>query len=860
MDMLAELADRVDRDPASAARDAVECAERASDAGDWTSASRAHAIRGRALRALGEIALAERALRDAIAAAARQDDPDVEADVRLALAGVLSAAGRHDDAFAELDVAERLASPPLRRRVGVQCAAVLLDVGRYDEALRRYADLIPGLRADGPTITLARVYNNRAVIRAELGELDDAAADYEEAAALFRAEGNEFLALKVIENLGCVAANLGDVTRALQLFDEVAGGMAELGHDASAPILARADALLLAGLTTEAMEFASEAARRLDAAGSGLSAAKAWLVVAQAALHERQPHAALAAAEAAASTFDAGGAEGWARACQVEMLRARADLGEAHAADIAIAERLADGFAGAGDPRGELHAACIGATIAASIGDAPTANQLLTRAVGLRGTVSTVDAVLAVSLSVIAVGLSCGDLDAARHALDEMLTDGRAGDADGMTTIRRHGLAQLVARVAHAEPDQLAALSWIERERRCMSSTAPHKRHADGARFARLRAISADLRIAEREGTATDELRREHAALERALHEERLRHRPAETGPAPTVFDLETLDEALGRAAAVTIALTDDHAFALVVDGGHVRRVELGTAEALRDATGVAARSLRGLATAIAGSTAGVDARRQAFAAATSSLEAMLAPAFALDAEHVVLTLPAELHELPWAALSAMRERSFVIAPSLAWWTRASQRPAPLHPSVAIIAGPRLEHADTEAESVASAHAGASVIRGRAATAGATLSALANHDVVHVVAHGRFRHDNPRWSTIELADGPLPVYEIESLDRVPSMIVIATCESAVTGGRPGTQAYGIAAALLALGARTVVASIGALPDTEATITTMHDLHHALRDGVGAADALATMRRNGADVTASSLVTLGVGDR
>jgi CHAT domain-containing protein len=118
------------------------------------------------------------------------------------------------------------------------------------------------------------------------------------------------------------------------------------------------------------------------------------------------------------------------------------------------------------------------------------------------------------------------------------------------------------------------------------------------------------------------------------------------------------------------------------------------------------------------------------------------------------------------------------------------------------------------------------------------------------------------WSTIELADGPLTAYELQDVARVPATVVIATCESATAGA--GDQLHGLAATFLALGARSVVASAGALPDTPATRATMEQLHRRLAAGVAASAALAELshdaRRHadgGFDVTTASLVTLGV---
>jgi tetratricopeptide (TPR) repeat protein len=703
------------------------------------------------------------------------------------------------------------------------------------------------------------VLANRAGIRVHLGDLTGAAADYEEAAALFRSEGNEFVALNVISDLGCVAANLGDLPRALRLFDDAADGMSALGHDASAALLARADALLIAGLTADALTSATDAARRLDAAGSGLSAAKALLAAAQAARHEGETHAALDAAATAAATFVAGGADGWARAAGLEVLRARYELGLADADDLATAEQLASAFAAAGDVRGELNACCVAGTVAARLGETTAVASYLRRANDLATSTATVDASLAVHTAEAAALLNVGDPLAAGRAVDRALAAAEKHAVAGIATTTRHALGPVVAGLAATEPSARTALAWIERELATRSRAGGRRDPEDVERFARLRAVSADLQRAERDGSATDALRASQAAAERELRDAGLRRERAPRHLDAGTFDPGALCSALGEAAAVSLVLAGDAAFGLVAHDGGVRRVDLGPLAELRRSAHDAARALRGLSR-WASAAAVAEARRRTFDAATAALDRLLQPALQLDAPHLVLTMPAELHTVPWSALTAMRERSFVIVPSLAWWTASARRAAPPAPTVAVIAGPRLEHAATEAGAVAACHPGATVLHGAEATAGATLRALATHDVVHLVAHGRFRHDNPRWSTIELADGPLPVDELDSLERVPSTVVIATCESATTGGRPGAPVEGIAHALLDRGARTVVASVGALPDSDATIAAMRSLHTALRDGVGAAEALAASRRHGVDVTAASLVTLGVGDR
>jgi len=181
--------------------------------------------------------------------------------------------------------------------------------------------------------------------------------------------------------------------------------------------------------------------------------------------------------------------------------------------------------------------------------------------------------------------------------------------------------------------------------------------------------------------------------------------------------------------------------------------------------------------------------------------------------------------------------------------------------SALVVAGPRLEQAESEAESVAGCYSTTTLLKGPQADTERVGQQLRQHDVVHVVAHGRFRHDNPMWSTIELSDGPLSVYEISRFGSVPRTVVLATCESAQSDARGGAQLHGMAGTLLRMGARTVVASVGALPDNEATRQTMVDLHHGLAAGQDASRILARLRAvhdEPLDATAATLVTLGVG--
>src|SRR5262249_15522821 len=82
------------------------------------------------------------------------------------------------------------------------------------------------------------------------------------------------------------------------------------------------------------------------------------------------------------------------------------------------------------------------------------------------------------------------------------------------------------------------------------------------------------------------------------------------------------------------------------------------------------------------------------------------------------------LHALPWGALPSLRGRSLVVAPSLSMWLGLAAR-APVHRTKhTLVAGPRLRHAEAEIRDLATLLPGTIVLRGKEATAAATLAAL----------------------------------------------------------------------------------------------------------------------------------------
>jgi CHAT domain-containing protein len=134
----------------------------------------------------------------------------------------------------------------------------------------------------------------------------------------------------------------------------------------------------------------------------------------------------------------------------------------------------------------------------------------------------------------------------------------------------------------------------------------------------------------------------------------------------------------------------------------------------------------------------------------------------------------------------------------------------------------------------------ATVLQGLEATAERVLAALDGAWLAHIAAHGTFRADSPLFSSLQMHDGPLTVYDLERLGRAPYRIVLASCESGVVAPAGADELLGLVSSLLPLGTAGIIASVVALND-EAVVPAMLDLHRHLRAGRTLAEALQGIR-------------------
>ncbi len=222
--------------------------------------------------------------------------------------------------------------------------------------------------------------------------------------------------------------------------------------------------------------------------------------------------------------------------------------------------------------------------------------------------------------------------------------------------------------------------------------------------------------------------------------------------------------------------------------------------------------------------------------------ELLIAPVFReLDDRDLVVVPTGPLHTVAWALL-----RRCGGAPSRSRRRHRSGTRAKANRPARPVSDPATERfwwlgrgrqADDEIKRIqATFYPRARMLHGPASTAPAVAQALEGSHLAHVAAHGTFRADNPQFSSLELADGPLTVYDLEQISRPPHWMVLGLRRGPFQV-HPGDELMGTSAALLYLGTRTMVSSAAPVPDDGVTAV-MLTLHEELARGRGPAAALA----------------------
>ena len=735
--------------------------------------------------------------------------PCAPRQARTSLALVLLQVGDPDGALHQLDLAFKLAPAAIGGTVLQQRALVLVRLGRLDEALQASREALVRLRRAGDRLTEARVLTNRGVLHAYRGELGLATADLHKALELYRALDGGFAAAQVLHNLGYVAVLAGDVPEALRLYDEAAEAFRGLEVPLARLHVDRAELLLSACLLPEARREAELGVEALARDRNKIDLAEARLLLAQVALAELDLETASAEARDARREFHRHGRHRWAAQASFVEAQAKWASGTTPRRIIdeagALAARLeAEGWIFPG-----LECRVIGARAALDAGRNEDARRLLD-GVDPRTrngpAAQRVRSWLGEALARVAAGNRKGALAALRTGL-EIAEEYRA--TLGATELRVRTattvgeLADFGLGLAFESGRATEVFRWSERWRagtlRATRVTPPSDTQLAAA-LVTLRDTVARLEQATLAGEDTAPFLERQRRIEGEI---RRRSRVASGGfaSAPPLVRPDEVRAAVGDRALVEFIEYRGGLHAVVITAKGFRLHSLGSAaEVARDRASLQfALSRLALRRSHAAS---LEAGAMLLERSCSRLSDQLIGPLAgeVDGRDLVIVPTGELHALPWAMLPGLRGRPMTVAPSASLWLSraaaangngARARAASRSTGVVLVAGPRVAGGAEEVRSLHRSHYGdATVLDGAAATAVDVARALEGRSLAHIAAHGTFRADNAQFSSLELADGPLTVYDLERMRRPPRLDRALRVRRGPVGGASRERAHG----------------------------------------------------------------------
>lgn len=224
-----------------------------------------------------------------------------------------------------------------------------------------------------------------------------------------------------------------------------------------------------------------------------------------------------------------------------------------------------------------------------------------------------------------------------------------------------------------------------------------------------------------------------------------------------------------------------------------------------------------------------------------------------------LLIVPADvLHALPWAALRLpeawLAERAQIqLLPSLAIWSALS-RQAPAYTGQSLFIGcarfgeraAALPGVAAEQAMLARHWPQAASLRNKQASRSALLGQaqrgeLRQYRLIHIASHAQLAPARGHLAHLKLADADLTLEDIGRLNLDGCLVVLSACDGAAAEVLPGEEAHSLSWALLAAGARAVLASLWPIDD-QSVVTLLDHFYAALAHAGDATIALAQAQR------------------
>jgi CHAT domain-containing protein len=222
----------------------------------------------------------------------------------------------------------------------------------------------------------------------------------------------------------------------------------------------------------------------------------------------------------------------------------------------------------------------------------------------------------------------------------------------------------------------------------------------------------------------------------------------------------------------------------------------------------------------------------------------LIAPIAArLTAKHLVFVPHGLLHYVPFHALydgtqHVIDRHTVSYAPSASIYALSQTRTANITGPSLVLGVPDVQAPAilNEVETLKETLSQAQVYVGSAATEQILREKGAMSRLIHIATHGRFRQDNPMFSSIRLGDSFLSLYDLYSLKLPAELITLSGCSTGLNVVAEGDELIGLARGLLQAGAQSLVLSLWDVHD-KSTAEFMQSFYKLLQQGQSKATAL-----------------------
>lgn len=227
----------------------------------------------------------------------------------------------------------------------------------------------------------------------------------------------------------------------------------------------------------------------------------------------------------------------------------------------------------------------------------------------------------------------------------------------------------------------------------------------------------------------------------------------------------------------------------------------------------------------------------------------LLGPLPGISGDGPLVVVPAgALNYVPFGALYdgsryVVETRDVVISPGAAVWKEVSSRGASAAGKTLIFgfADEYIPNVDKEVVAIDNILDSAEVLSGAEATFENYVREAPAASILHLACHGKFRPDNPMFSSLHLADGNITVGDILDQELSARVVTLSACETGLSSIRPGNEILGLGRGFLSAGASNLVISLWSVNDA-ATLELMKGFYSGIRDGLSASAALGRVQR------------------